>query len=56
MTSQDIDLLWQQALDENEGSVEKAYPRYAELILQSTIDYGLQLGEDTDWIMPRWGF
>lgn len=56
MISQDVDLLWQQALDDCGGDPQKAYPRYAELIIQATVNYGLALGEDTDWIQPRWGF
>jgi len=54
--SQDLDVLWQQALDQSNNDPYRAYPRFAELILEATVEYGLQLGEDADWIMPRWGF
>lgn len=56
MISQDIDLLWQQALDESKGDVDQAHSRFAELIIEATVEYGLELGEDTDWITTRWGF
>jgi hypothetical protein len=56
MISQDIDLLWQQALDESKLSAEQAHVRFAELIIEATVDHGLALGEDTEWITLRWGF
>lgn len=53
--SRDIELFWTQALLECKDA-DQARLRWLELILDETVNFGEQLGENTDWIKIRWDF